>query len=416
MATTSAPRKDHQSSLNRPSTDNRRYSELPYRLDMGFSAETLPLDLDYSALANRVYYSSPDLNLSGQTGVLGRSHLHGTSSGSGRSARLSIDDSNCRNSAWTAPTSPVNSDGMSSVYDCTAFDFPEPPPFGSPMIRRMRSSPWFLNSVNHVHDWRENVQPATLDDLSSRLRPSLCRLSTNKKPRFQADHKLPSTPTKSHNAEHLLAQRDSHRFNRGLGICGASNSTLRFGGEGPSPLKRTDSFLKDEKVTSRRDHPPLGRLPRIIRKVASMRSESQKANEAGYVRRSIPKIRSFRSILRAAEESTAPKTNLRRESCNQYPSWTREQSFATRGKVEKVGLTSNSKAAVGENKLLDAAPSSRALHPSLSHGVNWKSDFNTSFIDISPDRGPSKHKGKERMKSLLSRANEIFSWRKLRRK
>jgi hypothetical protein len=412
---TSAPRKDH-SLLNRPSIDNRRYSELPYQLDMGFSAETLPLDLDYSALANRVYYSSPDLNFSGQTGVLGRSHLHGTSSGSGRSAILSIDDSSCTNSACTAPTSPVNSDGMSSVYDCTAFDFPEPPPFASPIIRRMRSSPWFLN---HVHDWREKVQPATLDDLSSRLRPSLSQLSTNKKSNFQADYKLPSTPT---NAEHLLAKRDSHRFNandRGLGICGASTSTLRFGA---SPLKTTDSFLRDEKVTSRRDHPPLGRLPRIIRKVASMRSEPQKANEPGHghARRSVPKIRSFRSILRAAEESTAPKTNMRRESWNQgkpYPSWTREQSFATRGtEVEKVALTSKSMVAVGENKLLDAAPSSRSLYPSLSHGVNWKSDFNTSFIDISPDRGPSKHKGKEKMKSLLSRANEIFSWRRLRRK
>ena len=393
---------------------------------MGFSAEALPLDLDYSALANRVYYSSPDLNFSGQTGVLGRSHLHGTSSGSGRSAMLSIDDSSCTNSACTAPTSPVNSDGMSSVYDCTAFDFPEPPPFGSPIIRRMRSSPWFLNRGNHVHDWREKVQPATPDDLSSHLRPSLSRLCTNKKSNLQADYKLPSTPTKGPNAEHLLAKRDSHRFNandRGLGIYGASNSTLRFGTEGPSPLKRTDSFPRDEKVTSRRDHLPLGR---IIRKVASMRSESQKANEPGHghVRRSVPKIRSFRSILRAAEESTVPKTYVTRESWNQgkqYPSWTKEQSFATRGtEVEKARAlrqTSNSEAAVGENKLLDAAPSSRALHPSLSHGISWKSDFNTSFIDISPDRrGPSKHNGKEKMKSLLSRANEIFSWRRLRRK
>lgn len=395
LMATSAPGKDHHWLLPHPSIDHRCYSE--------FSAD---LVLENRAPINRVY-SSSNLNLTGRTGFLGDPHFHGTASGSGRPAILSVDDSNCTNSACTTPTSPVDSDKLSSEYDCDASDFPEPPPFGSPLIQRLRSSPWFLDGTNHIPDRCEKTLHMYLDHLSDRLGPTPRPLGTDKKCNLKVDTKLPSTPTKVHNTAHLLGKRDSHPFDvneRGLGIYG---SCLRDG-ENSSP--------RDRKTTSGQDSSCLRRLPRIVRKMTSMRSVSYQANEFGhaYAHGSVPKVRSFQ--LRAAEDSTASKISMDRElwnQCKQHPSWMGKQSFATREidaeKVRTLRQTSDNKAAVSESRI----PSSKSLDPLLSHGASWKNNFNRSFIDISPDRYASK-KGKT--KSLLSKANEIFSWRRFRRK
>jgi prepilin-type processing-associated H-X9-DG protein len=163
---------------------------------------------------------------------------------------------------------------------------------------------------------------------------------------------------------------------------------------------------------------PFGRLPRIIRKVASMRSDSHRTQESADApkgsnvtfQRSVPRVRSFRSILPGPQ---VPGTYFKqgpRQSNKRNFFWTGQASkpkteMDTGRDKQRRQSTSHM---VYENNL--PGKSSTALFP-FKNGTSWKEDLNKSFIDISPDRNVQpKGRGKERIKLLLSKANELFSW------
>lgn len=132
--------------------------------------------------------------------------------------------------------------------------------------------------------------------------------------------------------------------------------------------------------------------------------------------RPVPRIRSFRSIFRSPGDQDEPptRTDFKQDSQRLKKRkffWT---SQATEASAEDKQRRQSH--VLYENKLFGT--SSTALRPSHKHG--WKEDLNKSFIDISPDRNArSKGRriiGKERMRSLLSKANELFSWGRSQRR
>jgi len=88
-----------------------------------------------------------------------KSRRHGTDFGLGRYAEssLTVPDSDHQNPSkaisFPVPLSTMqdntafDGDSVSSLFECSALDFPQPPPIGSPVIRRMRSSPWFSDKA-----------------------------------------------------------------------------------------------------------------------------------------------------------------------------------------------------------------------------------------------------------------------------
>jgi hypothetical protein len=126
--------------------------------------------------------------------------------------------------------------------------------------------------------------------------------------------------------------------------------------------------------------------------------------------------------LRGSGDDNEPSTNNLKQDSRQLNKrtffWTGQTVQTSKTKTEapaemnKQRRRSTSRL-VYENNL--PGSSSTALDPSF-----WKEDLNKSFIDISPDR-KARWKGrgivgKERMKSLLSKANELFSWGRSQRK
>ena len=85
-----------------------------------------------------------------------KSRRHGTDFGLGRYAESSLTLSNSDHqnpskaisvSAPLKDNTATDGDSVSSLFECSGLDFPQPPPMGSPVIRRMRSSPWFSNKA-----------------------------------------------------------------------------------------------------------------------------------------------------------------------------------------------------------------------------------------------------------------------------
>ncbi|KAF8813576.1 hypothetical protein BYT27DRAFT_6344636 [Phlegmacium glaucopus] len=90
-----------------------------------------------------------------------KSRRHGTDFGLGRYAEswLTVLDSDHQNPSQvtSVPVPPTtmrqddavtDGDSVSSLFECSALDFPQPPPISSPVIRRMRSSPWFPDNLS----------------------------------------------------------------------------------------------------------------------------------------------------------------------------------------------------------------------------------------------------------------------------
>ena len=81
-----------------------------------------------------------------------KSRRHGTDFGLGRYAESSLTELKPNPSEPISISAPlsimqdntaIDADSVSSLFECSALDFPQPPLIGSPVIRRMRSSPWF---------------------------------------------------------------------------------------------------------------------------------------------------------------------------------------------------------------------------------------------------------------------------------
>lgn len=389
----------------------------------------------------------------------------------------------------------ISEDGLSSLYECTASDFPKPPPMASPVIRRMRSSPWFMDdtgdhNLQGLSDQQWKVR-ATLDEtfnraLGDRARAAAAAASQNELSSNSSlgnvsgsyrleepfTHRLPinsrSTPDKLDWEGRTRLQRDlpasvsedprrlaieppwSNMYQR-------PNTSLHQ----PRFTPQTNALFSVPKSAPAVEHPrPMGRLPRIIRKVASMRSEAAQKVEApayqqyGNVgRKSIPKARSFRSILQTAEADRA------RERANAGGEWHRPSSWVLGNSSQMVDgpahSVSYSKFSSGQDRntsrhqhlsvslprtVTGHAATARERRSSGSGGVlgapflhrpfgnhNSKKghtrvqeqcEGQDSFMNITPDRAhrDSKTGGKrERMKDFLARASTgMFGWGKQR--
>ncbi|KAF8161047.1 hypothetical protein B0H34DRAFT_795889 [Crassisporium funariophilum] len=417
---------------------------------------------------------------------------------------------------------PTDSDSDSSLYDCAALDFPEPPTIGSPVIRRIRSSPWYhdddASSVQFCKEyiWRScrvpsdhyprsalvteqsrtrnralisggiDVQRTTLELVGEALvgldmnrtnvvSPTSILGSGNCDPiqEFNSGDlsSSDSLAWSSCPASELLRWSTSHR---GTPILPTQPQGLdlprHFTPETPS----TEDGLNAECLRSRpgtgQGMGLLGRLPRIIRKVASMRSDTQTAKDSALChwqagQRPIPKARSFRIVVPGMREEKqgdfGEMINLGQHSQNhsrlsskadtgsavlfegafphsspassesQVRCRVRRQHMSlplsgTECLSSNAGQRKGGVEATGHPKLLGAAFSHRAIDfDTTREGIPEHPLFRThrSFIDITPEKitrhdslaGGAK---RGRVKNLLVRAgNGIIGWGKqLKRK
>ena len=335
-----------------------------------------------------------------------KSRRHGTDFGLGRCAESSLTVLNSdrqKNSskaiyvsvppATMQDKSATDGDSISSLFECSALDFPQPPPIGSPVIRRMRSSPWFSDkdcmskefsnqesqrprrsasdfcspcysapssvtqqpTMRLLHNGRHNssdvVDETTnaerarlhlspyldlgINDVSLEMvgealvgldmdasnmgpqklfidnpacgAPSYEFSKASDSGRQSASHLDWSTPSDllrwstSHRSPPLmLASMSQQRV--------SGEDTLHNDGYGSHTFqtKTKPTFFLPSESRGIRSH---GRLPRIIRKVASMRSDTRRPDYTNCIPlestglRTIPKSRSFRSIQAEACEA-----------------------------------------------------------------------------------------------------------------
>ncbi|KAF8200866.1 hypothetical protein BJ912DRAFT_947457 [Pholiota molesta] len=380
----------------------------------------------------------------------------------------------------------ISEDGLSSLYECTASDFPKPPPMASPVIRRMRSSPWFMDetgdhNLQGLSDQQWKVR-ATLDETFNRALGDRARAAAASQNELSSNsslgnvsgswleepfrHRLPinsrSTPDRLDSAGRTRSQKSLP--------ASVSENPRRLAFESPwsNMYQRPNTPLHQSKFTPSsvsknspaEEHPrPMGRLPRIIRKVASMRSEAAQKSELpayqqihGNVgRKSIPKARSFRSILQTAEADRA------RERANAGGEWHRPSSWVLGNSPQMVdgpahsisyskfssdqdrntsrhqhlsvplpktvtGATGRERRSSGSGGVLGAPFLHRPFgnHDSKKGHtrVQEQCEGQDSFMNITPDRAhrDSKIGGKrERMKDFLARASTgMFGWGKQR--
>lgn len=385
-----------------------------------------------------------------------------------------------------------DSDDLASLYDCAAADFPEPPPIGSPVIRRMRSSPWFgaqfmdnnpralsrghtpgmpipvgsfgppilINRVvttsqqaahpKHFPSFKsgfmnESIQSAVGLDLGKEAGSSLelvgetlLDLEMNSLSPLPID--IPSETHVATDNNELLQWSISHRYHL-------------FSEEQPEPTfpqfheaRAVPGFLGNKRQSDNIQ----GRLPRIIRKVASMRSDTPRMDlpaHRTFGQRPVPKSRSFRSILHSLEPSQTSKnahdsdktTFLLRDSrdistknAHLPVSLLPDAKLRSKEDQERVrrhhlsapfARTSlpNGPAIPMDLSFSESSSSPVGLHRSYcSHSprkrCSCKLTLSRSFIDITPDedgRHESKEgKGREKVRGFISKAAGIFRWGK----
>ncbi|KJA19967.1 hypothetical protein HYPSUDRAFT_849766 [Hypholoma sublateritium FD-334 SS-4] len=382
----------------------------------------------------------------------------------------------------------ISEDGLSSLYECTAFDFPAPPPITSPVIRRMRSSPWFMDdssdSLKNLSEQQRRIRTVLNESLTMESRDD--RRAMDRLGSLSAASSFRTRDSFDHKATIHTKPRDNVEWTGRISVQGALPSSrseslqcdqrrvlsaLRTNDVGFPPLSQrpmpalqqsasmphTNAAVKtDEEIQPRewQSARPIGRLPRIIRKVASMRSEAQKieapAVQSGPIgRKTIPKARSFRSILRSAEADRA------RERTNDAGEWHRPSSWVLGNPLQIVnppafsdvdsGLAGHREDNLSRHQHL-SIPAQKATttlretdrHGSVNSGVlgapflhrpfqNSRKGNSTqeqcegpdSFINITPDnkmKSDSKIGGKrDRMKVLIARAStSMFGWGKQR--
>ena len=451
----------------------------------------------------------------------------------------------------TMQDNPVtDEDSVSSLFEY-ALEFPQPPPIGSPVIRRMRSSPWFSDKDCMTEDFsnqgsrrprrsasvlldshflgpchsvsslvtqhptmrRENLQNGrrnfssivkeTTDTERARLhlspyldlgindvslemvgealvgldmnasttgpqKPFLDNPAYGAAPPYEypqasdsgrqligshLDWSIPSDLLQwstSHRSQPLmLAPRSQQRVSGEdtLHNAGYRSNSFRTKTNPVSSLPSEDQSIRS-----------LGRLPRIIRKVASMKSDSRTNGLPGS--RTIPKSRSFRSIPLVCEagnnshstittndggrhqHSDRSFTNIDYLSSSKHAQELKRslngslEHFKGRG-VQHMSLPSSGlgslRSEAGQHKAKLTTPpmalSGPFLYREICNRQSVKSEnglpFGTdkSFIDITPKQG-TKHKSsataikRTRVKNLIARAsNGIIGWgRQLTRK
>ena len=321
-----------------------------------------------------------------------KSRRHGTDFGLGRHEESSLTVLSSDHPSKTIPVSvplttmqddpATDGDSVSSLFEY-ALEFPEPPPIGSPVIRRMRSSPWFSNKDFMCEDFsnqrsrrprrsasvlldsnflgpchsvsslvtqhptmrREilhsggrnfsDIVTETTDTERARLHlsPYLdlgindvslemvgealvgldMNASTPQKP-FLDNPAYSAAPSSECSIPSDLLQWSTSHRSPPLMLAPMSQQrvpgedTLHYAGYRSSSFRtKTNpvSSLPSEHQSIR----SFGRLPRTIRKVASMKSESRRPNDTNCIPlglqepRTIPKSRSFRSVPPVACEA-----------------------------------------------------------------------------------------------------------------
>lgn len=383
-----------------------------------------------------------------------------------------------------------DSDDLASLYD-----FPEPPPMGSPVIRRMRSSPWFgaqmldINprGLSHEHtparpmsvgsfgppillnravatpqqaarpkgsppfksgSLNKSTQSAVGLDLGKEASPlelvgeALLDLDIN--PRSPLPFDIPSEAHVTTDSNELLQWSISHRYHpfSEEGSCQQPKSNFPQFQE----ARAVPGFLGNRRQSDNTQ----GRLPRIIRKVASMRSDTQRMDSSAHRlsgQRPVPKSRSFRSILDSFEPGQTFKnahdsdktTLLLRGSRDistkkSHPPVSLLPDAKLRSKKDQERVRRHHLSAPFTRTALPDGPaipmdsyfpqsssSPVGLHRSCcSHSprkrCSCKLTLSRSFIDITPDedgRHESKEgRGREKVRDFISKAAGIFRWGK----
>ncbi|KAF9478634.1 hypothetical protein BDN70DRAFT_879767 [Pholiota conissans] len=379
----------------------------------------------------------------------------------------------------------ISEDGMSSLYECTASDFPKPPPMTSPVIRRMRSSPWFMDetgtgrhSLQGLSDQQLRMR-ATLDDSFNRAFGSRAGASSSQN-ELSSDSSLGNISAGFHRLEEPFMHRlpinsrstpdrldmaGRNRLQSGLSASASENPHSKISWSNvyqrPNKTLYHSPFTQQPNTTYKNlpavDHHnaverPIGRLPRIIRKVASMRSEvaqkvdppASQALHGTLGRKSIPKARSYRSILQHAEADRA------RERANAGGEWHRPSSWVLKEPVPFIshsGLSNDQEQTISRRQHL-SVPLSNTSHgatarerrnsstnggvlgapflhrPFGNHSfkkgqpsVKEQCEGPNSFMNITPDRDSKSGGKRERVKDFLSRASSsMFGWGKQRTK
>ncbi|KAF9531587.1 hypothetical protein CPB83DRAFT_76285 [Crepidotus variabilis] len=419
------------------SRSTRRFSEVPRELEEDFSRFLFDEDRDAT-----VYQLS---KLSGGT----RQPSTGP-----QPTPLSIPPrqyapSTCESSLSTPTINPdtLGTDALSSVYDFEIYDFPEPPPMGSPVIRRIHSSPWVaareerrtypytpspeaqtfgLNSSNVFH--RKDVPniPSYVDVFGSEngflpevdvaeeerygtrvgcKRRSVCGVLLNPS-LFEDSSTMDGTCVAS-----LLTHARSSTL---------SSAKQDTGSEWPSE----DTVGAAQKPF--KEQPVAPRLPRIIRKVASMQTQSKRGYPSVLPttrngQRPLPKVRSFHSILGNTDNKQSMPRD-RRESwhmsaerfwaARKEPEVTNSRAMKELRPEKKGKETQGLRISKRFSASVDISEAGSSLAPSGTRAPE-KGDHSQSFLDFGPN--PSRDSGvtKDKVRTLLSRASGFFvQWKR----
>ncbi|PPQ80049.1 hypothetical protein CVT24_006515 [Panaeolus cyanescens] len=259
---------------------------------------------------------------------------------------------------WTACVeATIGSDNVlddgESECGCSSFDFPAPPPFRSPVIRRVKSTPWYStpswDNVCQTLQCDQQVPSTSVDAFEDT---------------FDISEPKASTPR----ANRLMIPRLIKR---------ASAISFRDLTNWSSSELRTEQQCSSQE---RNDAPKGLRLPHVIRKVASMTSESEgnlkNKGGIGYWRENGMEERPLAAFGIVMDESTKVPTEL-------APAF---QLNTSTSKPQRKSL-----------KLIQ------------------RREKECSFMDITPERGviPMKSGAKsEGIRKFMAKASErILRWR-----
>ncbi|KAF8906581.1 hypothetical protein CPB84DRAFT_1770151 [Gymnopilus junonius] len=371
------------------------------------------------------------------------------------------DDWNFSSRIGSTTDSVSISDGVPSLCDINAFDFPEPPPIGSPTIRRMRSSPWFMAACHADHNrslsgsrWRSiKTENEILQSARNSYSPSIeALLVTDNEGKLSCHpgNENPYQPWESNTSNtSCLTDRPGAkvlsgevRARAGLGLHvnvphpawpgrETSDGQITTHSSAPCLNSNRDRYHKSIVCTrisnnycgaEGRESPSmpelqgsrsLGPLPRIIRKVASMKSDLQKVNHSDHrvsdnVRRTLPKARSF---LQASGEN---KDTISRIPPTHEVHIT-EQSVQDQKTSRHSGLLAGT-ALPFKDQGLTTHDSRKATQDRLTEHFSYKKAFaqheamtSRSFIDFTPDKGERLNAGakRERVRNFIAKASNV---------
>ncbi|KAF4620603.1 hypothetical protein D9613_000648 [Agrocybe pediades] len=395
-------------------------------------------------------------------------------------------------------TPPVTSSGTESdgrpspsLYDLDAFDFPAPPPMLSPTIRRIKSSPWFNMAEDRygegtsVNRWRADVSAydctqmkrhshagigttpgAQRDSIGGcsdetyasgtrRHHHKFCSGEQQSPNIFCSDASIPRSEDKSLATGSFLFFGDTDTRVRNdipsaSGSCPDRSSwsiptTARDSGELSSRLSHRMSNYQDQRPNAltipyleppETHHSMFGPLPRIIRKVASMRSDNPHKQEASVHdishvagQRQVSKRRSLRTIFRpSSERVSADDVRLRHKSnvdarCPQFSFDTNLRADEAQSHPQNTlntsqrGWPAHDSGGGGDHRVRFDKNLARTNDPYLAGPGRGKEELlsSRSFIDITPDKTRKSTEGarKERFKTLMTRASiSLFGWKK----